>query len=112
MNWTHLTSIAQLDELITLSETSTVLILKHSNRCHICHMVLDRLERHWKENDDEKMIPFFLDVIRHRDVSNAIAERFGVRHESPQVLLIRNGKCIYSATHSEINYAEIMEQVA
>jgi bacillithiol system protein YtxJ len=112
MNWIHLTSVAQLDELVAASETSTVLILKHSNRCNICHVVLDRVERNWKEHDGEKLIPYFLDVIRHRDVSNAIEARFGVRHESPQVLLVKNGKCIYSATHSEINYADIMEEVA
>jgi bacillithiol system protein YtxJ len=110
MNWKHLTSIAQLDELIALSETSTVLILKFSNRCNICHVALDRLERKWKE--DEKAIPYFLDVLRYRDVSNAVEERFGIQHESPQVLLIRNGKCVYSATHSEINYTDIIEEVA
>jgi bacillithiol system protein YtxJ len=112
MNWKHLTSIAELDELIALSETSTILIYKHSDRCNICHVALNRIERNWKEEDNEKTVPYFLDVLRHRDVSNAIAERLGIRHESPQALLIRNGKCFYSSTHSEINYADIMGEVA
>ncbi|MEO5644640.1 MAG: bacillithiol system redox-active protein YtxJ [Bacteroidia bacterium] len=109
MRWKELTSIAELDELIALSETSTVLILKHSSRCSISKMSLDRLERKWKDGDEQKAVPYFLNLLKHRDVSDAIVQRFGVQHESPQVLLIRNGKCIYSATHSEIEYGEIME---
>ncbi|MDQ3109196.1 MAG: bacillithiol system redox-active protein YtxJ [Bacteroidota bacterium] len=110
MNWKNLTSIAQLDELVATSETTPVLIFKHSDRCNICHVALNRLERNWKDADNENVIPYFLDLLKHRDVSNAIAERFGITHESPQVLLIRNGKCFYSATHSDINYADIMEE--
>lgn len=110
MRWKQLTSIDELDQLIAASADSTVLILKHSNRCSICHVALGRLERDWKE-EGQKVVPFFLDLLAHRDVSNAIAERFGVEHESPQVLLIRDGKCIYSATHSDINYADLMAEV-
>jgi bacillithiol system protein YtxJ len=111
MRWKQLTSIEELDQLIAASANSPVLILKHSNRCSVCHVVLDRLERNWKAEDDQKAVPYFLDLLAHRGVSNAIAERFGVEHESPQVLLIKDGKSIYSATHSDINYADIMAEI-
>lgn len=111
MRWKELTSITELDQLIALSEKAPVLILKHSTRCNISKMSLDRLERKWKEEDEQKILPYFLDLLNHRDISNAIEQRFGVEHESPQVLIIRNGMCVYSATHSEIDYSEIMGQV-
>lgn len=52
---------------------------------------------------------YYLDLIAHRDVSNAIAEIFKVYHESPQLLLIKNGECIYDASHGEINFDELRE---
>jgi bacillithiol system protein YtxJ len=111
MRWKHLTSIEDLDQLTAESATKPALILKHSNRCNICHVVLNRIERNWNDEDEQKVVPYFLDLLAHRGVSNAIAERFGVEHESPQVLLIRDGKCIYSASHSGINYSDIMAEV-
>ncbi|MGZ5263119.1 MAG: monothiol bacilliredoxin BrxC family protein, partial [Kaistella sp.] len=59
----------------------------------------NEIDLQFKEIDSELML-----YLNHRDVSNAVAKRFGIEHESPQVWLIRNGKCIYSATHSEIDY--------
>lgn len=111
MRWKQLTSIEGLEELIKLSETSTVLIFKHSTRCGVSRVALSGLEKDWNDEDEPKVIPFFLDLLNHRDVSNEIAKRFDVEHESPQVLVIRNGKCIYSATHSDIDRAEIMKAV-
>lgn len=111
MRWKQLTSIEELDLLTAESTAKTALILKHSHRCNICHVVLDRLERYWKDEDDERLTPYFLDVLAHRGVSNAIAERFGVEHESPQVLLIKNGKCVYTASHSAVSYPDIMAEV-
>jgi bacillithiol system protein YtxJ len=70
------------------------------------------LESDWESEDEKKPVPFFLDLLAHRNISNAIEKQFQVQHESPQVLLIRNGICIYSASHSEIDYSEIMAAVA
>ncbi len=109
MNWTQLTSISQLGNLDLESQSGTVLILKHSSRCSISAMALDRLERKWKNEIPIK--PYFLDLLAHRDVSNAIESRYGVMHESPQVLLIRNGQCVYHASHSGIVYENLTEQV-
>jgi bacillithiol system protein YtxJ len=111
MRWNPLTSIEELEEAIKLSESIPVLILKHSTRCGISSIVLARLERFWKDEDDKKIAPYFLNLLQYRDVSNEIANRFSIVHESPQVLLIKDGKCVYSTTHSDINYADIMAQV-
>ena len=106
MNWTELTDISQLDEIDKRSAEHVIMIYKHSDRCSICVTALARLERKWPE--EQAPVPYFLDVREHRDVSNAVAERYNVQHESPQVLLIRNGRCEYTRSHLEINISEII----
>jgi bacillithiol system protein YtxJ len=54
---------------------------------------------------------YFLDLIQHRNISNKIAQEFSVFHESPQVLLIKNGECVYDESHSGISMDEIADQV-
>ncbi len=111
MNWNKISSLDNLKEIIDHSSTLPVLIFKHSTRCSISRSSLDRIERNWASEDDKKALPYFLDLLNHHDVSNAIESMFGIEHESPQVLLIKNGSCFYSATHSAINYADIMSEV-
>lgn len=108
MNWNELTHISDLDKISQLSKEHKVLLFKHSTRCSISAAALDRLERNWKESDSEKIKPFYLDLLNHRDISNQIAEIFAVEHQSPQVLLIKDGKCIYSETHYGISYEDLM----
>ena len=112
MNWNKLTSEEQIDQVIAASEEKPVLLFKHSTRCSISSMSLDRLLRNWKPEDADKITPYYLDLIAFRSVSNRVAERFGVPHESPQVLLIQNGKVTYHESHYGISYAEIKSQVA
>lgn len=109
MNWSDLHSLSQLDDIA--SSTQPVLILKHSTRCSISIMAKGRLERAWKA-DSQVLTPYYLDLLAHREISNEIAKRFQIQHESPQVLLISGGACIYSASHQDIQYDDIMEQVA
>jgi bacillithiol system protein YtxJ len=110
MNWNKLTSEEQIDQVIAASEEKPVLLFKHSTRCSISSMSLDRLLRNWKEEDSERITPYYLDLIAFRSVSNLVAERFGIPHESPQVLLIQKGKVTYHESHYGISYAEIMKQ--
>lgn len=110
MNWNKLTSEEQIDQLITESAEKPVLLFKHSTSCSISSMALDRLLRNWKTEDSEKITPYYLDLIAFRSLSNLIAERFGIPHESPQVLLIEKGKVTYQESHYGITYAEIMKQ--
>ena len=112
MNWNKLTSEAQIDQLISESDEKPVLIFKHSTRCSISSMSLDRLLRNWKEEDSDQIIPYYLDLIAYRSLSNLVAERFGIPHESPQVLLLKDGKVTYHESHYGISYAEIKLQAA
>lgn len=73
-------------------------------------MALSRLERKWQ--NDEKVKPYYLDLLAYRDVSNEIANRYDVEHESPQVLIIKGGKCVYTASHSGIIYQDLIDFVA
>ncbi|MBA3665681.1 MAG: bacillithiol system redox-active protein YtxJ [Bacteroidetes bacterium] len=111
MKWNELTSIAQLDQIDEESKNGKVMILKHSTRCSISNTALNRLERNWKEGNEAIINPYYLDLLNHRDISNAIAERYKVEHQSPQILVIVNGKCTFSQTHSEIRLEEILEEV-
>lgn len=111
MNWRKLTELAQIEEIKDLSKIKPVLIFKHSTRCSISSMSLDRLLRNWKTEDGEKVVPYFLDLIAFRTLSDQIEEEFGVAHESPQVIIIRDGKAVYDNSHYGISYPEIMAQV-
>ena len=101
--------MSQLDQIDKESQSNKVLIFKHSTRCSISDAALSRIEREWRDEFNARVRPYYLDLIAHRDVSNAIANRYGVEHQSPQVLMIVKGKCIYSQSHSGIRVSEIME---
>jgi bacillithiol system protein YtxJ len=73
-------------------------------------MSLDRLQRNWKEEDADKITPYYLDLIAYRALSDQIAKDFGVAHESPQILVIREGKVVYHESHYGISYATLMAQ--
>lgn len=114
MLWHQLSDRSQLYALINISKEQsarglTVLIFKHSTRCSISSMALNRLESKWESSDLIK--PYFLDLISHREISNEIAHVFGVEHASPQVLLIQNGTCFYHSSHNAISYQAIKEAV-
>ncbi len=110
MLWHQLTDEHQLTDIINDSNqqpgiSRAVVIFKHSIRCSISSMALSRLENKWK--DDENIMMYFLDLINHRNVSNQIANTFNVGHASPQVLVIKNGKCVYNASHTNIVAADL-----
>ena len=110
MEWNKITNISQLEDINTASESEKIMIFKHSTRCSISSSALNRLERNWNnENDSVKVKPYYLDLIAHRDISNGIAQKWNIEHESPQVLVIENGKCTYHNSHMGIDYNELME---
>lgn len=107
MEWIELTHPQQLQEVIEVSQTEPVFIFKHSTTCSISRMALDRLERQWKPLAEAPGKGYFLDLLAHRPISNQIADLFGVRHESPQVLVIKNGKAVYHESHYGISYPSL-----
>ncbi len=107
MNWINITSAGQLDEIKERSRLKPQVIFKHSVRCSISSMAKNRLER----SDQPADIDFYyLDLINYRSLSNRLSEEFEVWHESPQVLVIKDGKCIYDESHTAIRMDEILAQ--
>jgi len=107
IEWRQLTDLGQLNEIVDLSNEKAVLIFKHSTRCSISRFALKQFENEF--DLEEKITPYFLDLLNHRDVSNEIANRFDVFHQSPQILLIKNGKAIFSTSHDDID-AKFLER--
>ena len=109
MNWIELTDEKQLADIKALSVQKPQVIFKHSTRCSISSVAKSRLER----NAAPQGVDFYyLDLIKYRNISSKIAENFAVYHESPQVLLIKNGECVYDESHSSISMDDIAEQAA
>ena len=109
--WKILSSEADLQAAIAQSDSKNVVLFKHSTRCSISSMAKSRLERGWDISDEAADI-YYLDLIQYRNVSNAIATNLGVQHQSPQVIVLRNGKAIYNASHSAIYAQSIKEHLA
>ena len=105
MNWTSLESAEQIDEI--KHQQGYNLIFKHSTRCSISMMVKKRFELDWDKLPGDLPI-YFLDLIKYRELSAKIASDFQVHHESPQLLLIKNGECILDLSHGEVSVEEAM----
>ncbi len=108
MNWIELTSEAQLSEIQNNKEPS--IIFKHSTRCPVSRIVKNNFIL------ESVLLPdnvktYHLDLIKFREVSNLIAQKWAVRHESPQALLIQDNKCEYDASHNEIHVADIVTHI-
>lgn len=105
MNWENLTSEHQFLEL--LSKESLFAVFKHSTRCSISAMAKNRIEREWTFD-----FPiYYLDLLNHRSVSNLIATKSGVEHQSPQLIVFQNGNTIYEASHSGIVLNDIKPEM-
>jgi len=108
LKWISLTEINELELIAERSFQKPQILFKHSTRCGTSSLVLNRLKR---ASDIPDADFYMLDLIRYRDVSNKIAELFDVYHESPQVLLIKNGECHYEESHLGIDMHELAGQI-
>ena len=105
--WEELLTLDQLIELDKLSFLEYVIIFKHSTSCSISEVAKLRLE-----GESEMHIKAFnLDLKSHRDISRLISEKYSIHHESPQILLIKNGECCYDASHFDITISEFREAI-
>lgn len=109
MNWIMLNSESQLKDIRERSAEKTQVIFKHSTRCGISALAKSRLE---KARPSEEIDFYYLDLIAHRGLSHKVAETFNVYHESPQVLVIRNGECVYDESHMGISMDDILKYAA
>lgn len=107
MTWEKITSAEDLKNINQHSENQKIMIFKHSTTCSISASVLARMERKWNDEKAKNIVPYYLDLLSFRELSNQLAQNYGIKHESPQVLLIEKGKCIYDASHYDINFDEI-----
>ena len=103
--WQALTELSQLDEIGQLSKVKTQLIFKHSTRCGISRMVMNQFVTMYDLDLNADL--YYLDLLNYRDVSNEIGYKFQVMHQSPQLLIIKNGTAVAHASHGAINDLEL-----
>jgi bacillithiol system protein YtxJ len=99
MKWKELNNINDLETALKASHEQPVALFKHSTRCSVSLMAKKSVERFWDLDIDA----YYLDLIAHRDVSNSIAEQLDIYHQSPQMILVKDGKAIYDASHGSID---------
>jgi bacillithiol system protein YtxJ len=103
--WIALQSVLQLDEIQSKSKTRTQVIFKHSTRCGISRMVMNQFVDAF--DVEAKLDLYYLDLLSYREVSNAVVNKFQVLHESPQLLIIKNGTVVAHASHGAINEIDV-----
>lgn len=109
LNWHNIKTLEGLEKAIAESSETPALFFKHSTRCSISSMALNRFESEWDESNNCSI--YFIDLITNRDVSNRLSELTNVQHQSPQVVLIKNGKAVFNASHSNIDANEIQSKL-
>lgn len=106
MHWIHFTDEGQLQKIIVRSQEKFQVIFKYCTNCGLSESILDRL----KKDCCPKHVDFhFLDLVANEEISNKISETFHIPHQSPQILLIKDGACIFHESHAGISLDEIME---
>jgi len=100
LNWNEIQTLEELKKAYHSTEEKAALFFKHSTRCGISKMVLNRFESEWE--NDENYTLYFIDLLAHRNVSDTLSEWSGVKHQSPQVIVIKNEAVVYDASHNGI----------
>lgn len=108
VSWKLIEQSADIESIKALSAEKPIVIFKHSTTCPISSTALDRFERKW--NSEANADLYLLNLLRYRDLSQQIAAEFDVVHQSPQILVIKNGESIYDESHFGIA-AEKVEEV-
>ncbi len=106
IKWIPLTSVSQLDDIVLASAGKSQVIFKHSTSCGISRMVLNMVTSTYTV-ESGAIDMYFLDLLANRAVSNAIAEKFQVMHQSPQMLIIKNGIVVAHDSHGGINELQL-----
>lgn len=106
---TQIRTLTTRDELDEALAAPVAVWYKHSPICAVSSWTLREVKRFAREHPDTAV--FHIDVIRHRDLSDWISEHFGVRHESPQALVVRDGREAWATSHSAITADALWQQV-
>jgi bacillithiol system protein YtxJ len=107
--WIALTSMDQLDAIAEKSKGKTQLIFKHSTRCGISRMVMNQFVASYDSAANADL--YYLDLLSYRDVSNEVGYTFQVMHQSPQLLVIKNGVVVAHASHGGINDMDLAKHI-
>jgi bacillithiol system protein YtxJ len=110
---TPLEHVDELHRLLAESQSRPVLLFKHSYTCGVSVEALDELLAHLNDRASNGLLPQYamVTVQTHRAVSNAIAQKLGVRHETPQALLVKNGRVVWSASHFRVTAAAVDDAI-
>jgi len=106
--WKVIKSEEDLEKAIKESYQNKVGIFKHSTSCFISKTVLKNFEKEIENSEEQNASFYFLDLLAFRPISNKIAEDFGIRHESPQLIVFENGEAINNASHQDISLSQIL----
>ncbi|MCH7525536.1 MAG: bacillithiol system redox-active protein YtxJ [Bacteroidetes bacterium] len=104
--WIALNAIEQLKHIQEKSNTKTQVIFKHSTRCGVSRMVLNQFVDAYELTADDLDL-YFLDLVNYRNVSNEVGYMFQVMHESPQLLVIKNGVVVAHDSHGGVNAIDL-----
>jgi len=107
LDWITLNKESQLDFLIQQSHSKPQIVFKHSTTCPISSMAKNRLDR--SEGHLADYAVYYLDLLSYRSISNEIAARLAVHHESPQVIIVYKGEVSYDESHLDISVEDILE---
>ena len=102
--------LKDLDRILEASAEAPVLLFKHSYSCGVSAEALDELVSHLNDRE-HRLTVAMVTVQTHRDVSNAVSSRLGIRHETPQALLIRNGRVVWSASHFRVTSRSVQQAI-
>jgi len=110
IDWQLLNTAEGIEAIKEKSTEKPQVIFKHSTRCSISSMAKRRLERNWNI-DESKVDIYYLDLIAYRSISNLVSSDFGVTHQSPQILIIKNKEAVFHTSHNDISVEVIEENI-
>jgi bacillithiol system protein YtxJ len=110
---TRLEDVDELHRLLAESERRPVLLFKHSYTCGVSLEALDEIVTHLNERGPGRSAPQYamVTVQTHRAVSNVISQKLGVRHETPQALLVKRGRVVWTASHFRVTAAAVEDAI-
>jgi bacillithiol system protein YtxJ len=111
MNWNILNSIDQLSEIDEKSKTKTQILFKHSTRCSVSSFAKKILESEYNDDVEAKADVYYLDLIAFRDISNGMVSRYNVEHQSPQLLVIKDGVSVFNSSHSDVSFEKALSSL-
>ena len=110
LSWTPLISIEEINNIKEISKIQSILIFKHSTRCGISRMVIKEFESLFNEENKQLKV-YYLDLLNFREVSSKLSEVFQVIHQSPQLLVVKNGISVYQESHYEITKVNLSKYI-